>query len=89
MTSKVADLIFSQSSISMAQHIYWKQSNYFLINSDTTIIINDNVAANGFQKNKGVGGMATTGNFERDGEFFCLMSKVKDYLQTCQEPTDW
>jgi hypothetical protein len=67
MTSKVADLIFSQGTVAIAQDIYWKQSNYFLINSETTVVINDSVAETGYQKNKGMGGMATTGNFEREG----------------------
>lgn len=63
MTGKVAELIFSQGTVAIAQDIYWKQNQYFLINSETTVVVNDSVAAMGYQKSKGKGGLATTGNF--------------------------
>lgn len=88
MTSKVSDLIFSQGTVSIAQDTYWRQNNYFLVSSETTVIINDSVAAMGYQKTKGSGGMATTGNFEREGDFLCLMSKSKNFIQFCEEPSD-
>jgi hypothetical protein len=84
MTTKVADLIFSQGSVGITQEIYWKQAEYFLIHSDATVVINDSVAAMGYQKSKGKGGMATTGNFEREGDFLCLMSRAKNFIQFCE-----
>jgi hypothetical protein len=33
MPAKVAELIFSQGSVSIAQEIYWKQAHYFLISA--------------------------------------------------------
>lgn len=65
MSSKVSELMFSQGSVAIAQDIYWKQHDYFRIHTDTTVVVNDNVAAMGFQKSKGKGGMASTGNFQR------------------------
>jgi hypothetical protein len=84
MSGKVADLIFSQGTVAIAQDIYWKQNSYFLINSETTVVINDSVAAMGHHKSKGKGGMATTGNFEREGDFLCLMSRAKNFIQFCE-----
>lgn len=83
MLGKASDLIFSQGTVAIAQDIYWKQSGYFLINSETTVIINDSVASMGSHKSKGKGCMATTGNFEREGDFLCLMGKAKNFVQLC------
>ncbi len=86
MTGKVSDLIFSQGTVGIAQDIYWKQSDYFLISSETTVIINDNVAVMGYHKSKGKGGLATTGNFSREKDFLCLMSRAKTLIQFCEAP---
>lgn len=63
MIPKVADLLFSQGNIAIAQEYYWKQLDYFRITSESLVVINDSVASSRLQRNKWKGGMATTGNF--------------------------
>lgn len=88
LPAKACDLLFSQGSVSLAQDIYWPQSNYFHVNQDTIVVVSDSVSAMGWHKSKGKGGMATSGNFQRDGDFLCLMSRSKNLIQFCEEPEE-
>ena len=86
LVEKVTDLLFSQGSIAMGSEHYWPQADYFNIHSETILIITDSIGAMSFNKSKGkYGGLANTGNFERDGDFICLMSWTKTPLRFCDE----
>lgn len=68
----------------MGSDYYWAQTDYFHIHSETILVVTDSVAAMSFNKSKGkIGGLANTGNFERDGDFLCLMSWGKSIVQFC------
>jgi hypothetical protein len=88
-SQRVTDLVYSQGSITMAGENYWPQADYFNISSETLLVVTDSIGATGFQKSKGkFGGLANTGNFERDGDFLCLMSWAKNMVQSCGEQTE-
>lgn len=55
--------MFSQGNVAIAQDYYWPQADYFNINSDSVVVVCDSVASMSWNKSKGKGGMATTGNF--------------------------
>ena len=60
---------------------YWAQSDYFNINSQTLLVVTDSIGDPKFTKSKGkIGGLANTGNFDRDGEFLCIMSANKNNI---------
>ena len=84
LTASVASLMFSQGNVALTQHYYWPQAQYFNINTETTVFISDTVASMGFNQIKNKGGMATTGNFDLDGDFLCLMTQAKKLVQFCE-----
>ena len=85
MIGKVADLVFSQGTISIGEEHYWPQADYFNINSETIVVVNDNIDAMNFHKKGKVGGLVNTGNFERDGDFLFFVSMAKEPVQFSEE----
>lgn len=68
----------------MGPEFYWAQAEYFNIHAETILVVTDSVDVMNFYKSRGkVGGLANTGNFERDGDFLCLMSWAKNIVQFC------
>jgi hypothetical protein len=59
----VSELLFGQGNVGVGQDYYWPQAEYFNINSDSVVVVNDSVASMSWNRSKGKGGMATTGNF--------------------------
>jgi hypothetical protein len=77
LVSKVTDLVFSQGTIGLGFDHYWPQAEYFSISGDSTVVLTDGVAAAAYQKRGKMGGLANAGNFDRDGDFLCVMSWAK------------
>ncbi len=77
--------MFSQGTIGLAYDHYWPQAGYFNITNDSIVVVTDGVTATVFKDRKklGLGGLANTGNFDRDGDFICLMSRAKEVIQLC------
>lgn len=83
---KVSDLMFSQGTIVQGGDFYWPQVDYFNIHSETILVVTDSIDGTSFHKSRGkIGGLANTGNFDRDGDFICLMSWSKNPIQFCEE----
>lgn len=84
MTKRVTDLIFSQNSIALCQEIFWRQEHYFKISIETLVIVTDKASPMFHVENKGKGGLACTGNFDRDGDFLAYFPKnSKNPIQFC------
>lgn len=78
----IAKLVFSQGTIVTGLEHYWPQHDYFNIHSETILVVTDSIDTMNFYKSTGkVGGLANTGNFQRDGDFLCLMSWAKNIVQ--------
>ena len=86
LMEKVTNLLFSQGTISFGGDHYWPQNEYFNIHNETILVVTDSIDAMSFNKSGGkVGGLANTGNFERDGDFLCVMSANKsNIIQFCE-----
>ena len=85
LVSKVSELLFSQGTIVQGGDYYWPQSEYFNINAETILVVTDSIDGMSFHKSRGkVGGLANIGNFNRDGDFICLMSWSKTPIQFCE-----
>lgn len=86
LVSKVAELLFSQGSIAQGADFYWPQAEYLNIHTETILVVADSIDGMSFYKSRGkVGGLANTGNFNRDGDFICLMTWSKTPIQFCEE----
>lgn len=71
IAKKVYELLSSQNNVGICNKIFWKQSQYFNINKDDLLFINDKACPLAtFETIKG--GLVSIGNFQRDGDFIAF-----------------
>ena len=75
MSKKVYDILFSQNNIGLCNKVFWKQSEYLNISKDNLLFISDKACALGAHE-VGKGGLASVGNFQRDGDFIALFPEL-------------
>ena len=82
MTKKVSELLFSQNNIGLCNKVFWKQSQYLNISKDNLLFICDKACALGSYQ-MGKRGLASIGNFQRDGDFIALFMELENRIQIC------